>query len=250
MVRYGRGIRPRRSGGPPVHSDTDSYAIRCRASQRERASRLDRNPEGRDGAAWLPVGVRDVAAEHRDCPVDDPETEAGAVLEVGLLAGLDSVEFGRGNARTVVGDIDDECSGGVVRDGYLHPRAAVSPFDAVAVVSAGPLTYLFSPLNLLVTAVLSSLVGANFALSYLGLVQPRACGLESSAGVLAGFPALLSGAACCGPTLLLVIGVQASATVITGFQFLVPVALAMLVGGLLLVGRRVDPELLSGGVGR
>jgi len=120
-------------------------------------------------------------------------------------------------------------------------------FDAVAVVSAGPLTYLFSPLNLLVTVVLSSLVGANFALSYLGVVQPRACGLESSTGVLAGFPALLSGAACCGPTILLVIGVQASATVITGFQFLVPVALAMLVGGLLLVGRQVDPELLSGG---
>ncbi|MFD1599655.1 hypothetical protein [Halobellus rarus] len=122
-------------------------------------------------------------------------------------------------------------------------------FDAVAVVSAGPVTYLFSPLNLLVTVVLSTLVGANFALSYLGVIQPRACGLESSTGVLAGVPALLSGAACCGPTILLVIGVQASATVITGFQFLVPVALAMLVGGLLLVGRQVDLELLSGGIG-
>jgi hypothetical protein len=117
-------------------------------------------------------------------------------------------------------------------------------YGAIAVVSLGPLTYLFSPLNLLIALVLSSLVGANVALTYLGLVQPRACGLESSTGILAGIPALLSGAACCGPTILLVIGVQASATIISGFQLLIPVAVAMLVGGLLLVGRQVDPNLL------
>jgi hypothetical protein len=117
-------------------------------------------------------------------------------------------------------------------------------FGAVAVVAVGPVTYLFSPLNAALAAVLSVLVGANLALTYLGLVQPRACGLESSTGVLAGIPALLSGAACCGPTVLLVVGVQASATIVTGFQYLVPVAVAMLVGSLLLVGRNVDPELL------
>lgn len=48
----------------------------------------------------------------------------------------------------------------------------------------------------------------------------------------------------CGPTILLVVGVQASATVITGFQLLIPVAIAMLVAGLLLVGRQVDPALV------
>lgn len=117
-------------------------------------------------------------------------------------------------------------------------------FDAIAIVSVGPLTYLFSPLNLLLTVVLSSLVGANIALTYLGLVQPRACGLEASTGALAGIPALLSGAACCGPTILLVVGIQASATIITGFQLLVPIAVTMLVGSLLLIGRQVDPTLL------
>jgi len=117
-------------------------------------------------------------------------------------------------------------------------------YGAIAVVSAGPLTYLFSPLNAALALGLSALVGANLALTYLGLVQPRACGLESSTGVLAGIPALLSGAACCGPTILFVVGVQASATVITGFQYLVPLAVVMLVGSLLLVGRRVDPALL------
>jgi hypothetical protein len=117
-------------------------------------------------------------------------------------------------------------------------------FDAVALVSVGGVTYLFSPLNLLVGAFLSTLVGANGALTYLALVQPRACGIEASSGVFAGIPALLSGAACCGPTILLVVGVQASATLVTGFQLLVPVAVLLLVASLLLMGRTVDPTLL------
>jgi len=117
-------------------------------------------------------------------------------------------------------------------------------FDAVAVASGWGVTYLFSPLNLLVALVLAGLVGANLALTYLGVVQPRACGLEASTGVVAGVPALLSGAACCGPTILLVVGVQASAAWIGVFRLLVPLALALLVGSLLVIGRQVDPALL------
>ncbi|MFB6104841.1 MAG: hypothetical protein ABEJ57_07165 [Halobacteriaceae archaeon] len=117
-------------------------------------------------------------------------------------------------------------------------------FGAIAVISVGPVTYLFSPLNLAIATVLAGLVAANGALTYLGVVQPRVCGLESSVGVLAGVPALLSGAACCGPTILLVIGVQASATIITAFQFLVPVAVTLLLASLLVIGRQVDPTRL------
>jgi hypothetical protein len=131
----------------------------------------------------------------------------------------------------------DDLSRAVASQGFFR-------FGAIAVVGAGPVTYLFSPLNAALALVLSVLVGANVGLTYLGLIQPRACGLESSTGVIAGIPALLSGAACCGPTILLVVGVQASATIITGFQFLVPLALALLIGSLLAVGRQVDPELL------
>jgi hypothetical protein len=117
-------------------------------------------------------------------------------------------------------------------------------FSAVAVVTAGPIVFLFSPLNVTLALLLSALVGANAGLTYLGILQPRACGLESSTGVLAGVPALLSGAACCGPTVLLVAGIQASATIVTGFQFLVPLAVMLLVGSLVAVGHQVDPELL------
>jgi hypothetical protein len=131
----------------------------------------------------------------------------------------------------------DDLSRAVASEGFFR-------FGAIAVVSGGPVTYLFSPLNAALALVLSTLVGANVGLTCLGLIQPKACGLESSTGVVAGLPALLSGAACCGPTILLVVGVQASATIITGFQFLVPLALVLLVGSLLAVGRQVDPELL------
>jgi hypothetical protein len=155
-----------------------------------------------------------------------------------LLVYLATVgDLALGGAGGVSVRVVDDLSRAVASQGFFR-------FGAIAVVGAGPVTYLFSPLNAALALVLSTLVGANVGLTYLGLIQPRACGLESSTGVVAGIPALLSGAACCGPTILLVVGVQASATIITGFQFLVPLALVLLVGSLLAVGRRVDPDLL------
>ena len=153
------------------------------------------------------------------------------LVTVGDLAYVGSAA-GEVTVRTV-----DDLSRAFASTGFFR-------FEAVAVVSVAGLTYLLSPLNAVVALLLAVLVGANLSLTYLGFVQPRACGLEASTGVLAGVPALLSGAACCGPTILLLIGVQASATLITGFQLLVPLAVAMLVGSLLLIGRRVDPQLL------
>lgn len=162
---------------------------------------------------------------------------AGTSYLILYLATVGDLSYVAGGAGAFTIRTADDLSRAFVSLGFFR-------FDAIAVVSIGPLTYLVSPINTLVALVLSSLVGANFALTYLGVVQPRACGLESSTSVLAGIPALLSGAACCGPTILLVIGVQASATLITGFQLLIPVAVAMLVGSLLVVGRQVDPSLM------
>lgn len=152
---------------------------------------------------------------------------------------------------STVGDLSLAVSGGgdlTIRWADDLSRAFASigffRFGAIAVIAVSGVTFLLSPLNLLIAAILAALVGANLALTYLGLVQPNACGLEASSGVVAGVPALLSGAACCGPTILLAVGVQASATIITGFQYLLPLAVAMLVGSLLLIGRQVDPALL------
>lgn len=117
-------------------------------------------------------------------------------------------------------------------------------FEPIARIIAGPFTVLFSPVNALIAGVLGVLVGVNLALTYLGFVQPKACGLEASSGVFAGIPALLGGAACCGPTILLILGIQASSALITVFGFLIPIAILMLLGSLLLIGRQVDPTLL------
>ena len=175
-----------------------------------------------------------VAARRRDSRV---VFVAAATSYLALyLATVGDLAVG-GGAGGVSVRVADDLSRAVASAGFFR-------FGAVAIVTAGPITYLFSPLNAALALVLSVLVGANVGLTYLGLIQPRACGLESSTGVLAGVPALLSGAACCGPTILLVVGVQASATIITGFQLLVPLALLLLAGSLLLVGRQVDPELL------
>jgi hypothetical protein len=53
---------------------------------------------------------------------------------------------------------------------------------------------------------------------------------------------LLSGTACCGPVILIVFGVQASSVLLTSFQYMLPVAALLLVGSLLLVGRRIEPR--------
>jgi hypothetical protein len=120
----------------------------------------------------------------------------------------------------------------------LRSEGAFS-FRPVARIALGPLTYLAS-LNTLLGAGVAALVGLNLSLSYLAWRQPAACGIgRSSSGLLAGIPALLSGTACCGPVVLIVAGIQASSAVLTAFQFLLPTAVLMLVGSLLLVGRQV-----------
>jgi hypothetical protein len=124
---------------------------------------------------------------------------------------------------------------------FLQPALGPFSFTPIARISAGPITYLFS-LNTVIGFGLAVLVGLNLALSYLAWRQPRACGIgKSSTGVLASVPALLSGTACCGPVVLLVLGVQASGLLMTGFQFLLPLAVLALVGSLVLVGRQIDP---------
>jgi len=124
----------------------------------------------------------------------------------------------------------------------LQPTGTLS-WEPVARVEAEVVTLLVSPLDVLLGLGLATLVGLNIAVTYLAWRQPVACGLaRSSTGVLAAVPALLSGAACCGPVLLVVLGLQASGVLLTAFSALVPVAAVLLVASLLWVGRQVDPS--------
>jgi hypothetical protein len=119
-------------------------------------------------------------------------------------------------------------------------RIAPYQYEPVALVAAGPVELLFSPVNTLLGLVLGALVGANLALSWVAYRGPEACGLSPGAGTVAGVPALLSGFACCGPTILLVVGVQASAGILAAFQWLVPISAVALVATLFWVGSRVE----------
>lgn len=170
---------------------------------------------------------------------------AFALAAVGYLLGyLVAVgHLGPGTGRWDLFVVDDPLSRAMRSTGPLA-------YEPVALVGLGPLSLLLSPVNLLVGLALALLVGANVAVWFLAWRQPAACGLESSAGssagLLAGLPALLSGAACCGPVLLIALGVQASALLLSAFAVLVPLAAVLLVGTLLYVGLQVDPTLVGG----
>jgi hypothetical protein len=125
---------------------------------------------------------------------------------------------------------------------FLRPELGPLSFTPIAVVSLGPVTYLLS-FNTVLGFGLSTLVGLNLGLTYLAWTQPKACGIrQSSTGILASLPAVLSGTACCGPVVLIVLGIQASGVLLTAFQWLLPVAVLLLVGSLVLVGRQIRPE--------
>lgn len=127
---------------------------------------------------------------------------------------------------------------------FFQPALGTFSFEPIARIQLGVIDYLVS-LNTLLGLAIALLVGLNIALTYLAWTQPAACGIgSSSAGVIAGIPALLSGAACCGPIFLIVIGLQATGLVLTAFELLVPIAVLLLLGSLVLVGRQVDPDRL------
>lgn len=125
---------------------------------------------------------------------------------------------------------------------FFMPALGTFSFEPVALVMVGPLTYLFS-LNSVIGLVLAALVGLNLAVTYIVWRQPKACGIGSrSGGILAGIPALLSGTACCGPVVLIALGIQASGALLTTFEFMLPIAALLLLGTLLMVGRQVQPD--------
>lgn len=118
-------------------------------------------------------------------------------------------------------------------------------FEPIASIILGPVTYLFSPLNVAIGLGLAALVGVNLAITLYTRRQPAACSTQAPAGAIAGIPALLSGSACCGPLLLIVFGVQATATVLTAFRLLLPAATVLLLASLLYLGWRADEAVLE-----
>ncbi|WP_280585312.1 hypothetical protein [Halorubrum sp. Boch-26] len=127
----------------------------------------------------------------------------------------------------------------------LTRRVGPFQYEPVALVAAGSVEYLFAPVNAAIGLGLAALVGVTLAVSVVAWRGPAACRIGAGAGAAAGLPGLLSGFACCGPTLLVVIGVQASAGLLAVVQWFLPVAVLGLLATLLWVGSRVDPAAVG-----
>lgn len=101
-------------------------------------------------------------------------------------------------------------------------------FEAVAVIEAGYLFWLVSPLNLLIAALLSGLLAANIQGALFLRFQSQSCA-SGRGGLFAGFlPALFAGGACCAPSLILLLGIPALGALSAFFGWLVPLSLVIL----------------------
>ncbi|ABI57843.1 hypothetical protein ACN2MM_13280 [Alkalilimnicola ehrlichii MLHE-1] len=114
---------------------------------------------------------------------------------------------------------------------WAHVIQARAPFlyEAVALVQAGRLMWLISPLNLLITALLAGLLAANVH-GMLTLRRGAATHCRSGRGGAASgaLPALLAGSACCAPGILLLLGIPALGAFVGLFAWLIPLSLLLL----------------------
>jgi hypothetical protein len=126
-----------------------------------------------------------------------------------------------------------------------------APFqwEPVAQINAGYLTVLLSPLNLSLGLFLGFLTGLNLAFSYIAWRQPHICSANKSTGILSSVPAILAGSACCAPVILILLGVQITAALLTLMSFLIPLAVVLLLTNLVVSANKVRIDKLKKEVG-
>lgn len=111
----------------------------------------------------------------------------------------------------------------------IYQSRAAFYFESIALLEILNLTFIFSPLNLLMGAILALLVGLNFSSAWLAIKLPKVCGTKKGVlGILGSLPALFSGLACCVPTIVLIISVQLATAVIALRSFFFPVGVILL----------------------
>jgi hypothetical protein len=120
-----------------------------------------------------------------------------------------------------------------------------TPFnwEPIGLISLGVVQIFLALPNIAFGVLIAVLVGVNIAVSAYTYSVRNVCRINPSSSVLAAAPALLTGVACCGPTLLISLGL-ASATVTVAFvsilPFLLPLALVGLVASLFWSGRKLN----------
>ena len=128
----------------------------------------------------------------------------------------------------------------------MFDRTGPASFEAVALLDTGVVRVLVSPVNVTVGLLIAGLVGINLGLTYLAVVQPAACGVGAGSGLFASLPALLSGTVCCGPVVLIALGIQASGLLLTMFAWLLPAGIFLMLLSLVYVAGKIDVAGASG----
>ncbi len=101
-------------------------------------------------------------------------------------------------------------------------------FEPIGAFYIGNIRLFLSVPNILLATLLGLLVAFNLALSYYSLRLLQLRGVRGFTSLLSTIPAILSGMACCTPTIILLIGLQVTATIITVWSFFIPLSILLL----------------------
>jgi len=101
-------------------------------------------------------------------------------------------------------------------------------FESIGAIYLGGIKLFISVPNMLLAGALGALVGLNIAVSYHSFRALSLRGPQGFMQLIGTVPAILSGAVCCVPTLILVIGLQLTATLATAWSFFVPLSFLLL----------------------
>lgn len=117
-------------------------------------------------------------------------------------------------------------------------------FESIGVIYIGPIKLFLSIGNFLIALVLGILVGSNISVSYFGFRSLSLRGAKGIVSLIGTIPAIIGGAACCVPTLILVIGLQLTATLAAIWSYFVPLSAVLLILSLWWSLRRIQKRKL------
>jgi hypothetical protein len=117
-------------------------------------------------------------------------------------------------------------------------------FESIGVIYIGPIKLFLSIGNFLIALVLGILVGSNISVSYFGFRSLSLRGARGIVSLIGTIPAIIGGAACCVPTLILVIGLQLTATLAAVWSYFVPLSAVLLILSLWWSLRRIQKRKL------
>lgn len=117
-------------------------------------------------------------------------------------------------------------------------------YESVGKVHLTPYVTVFLSIpNLVLGAILSVLVALNISISYFTFKRLGLSGRKGAVTLIGTIPALLGGAACCVPTLIVVLGLQFTATLSALWSWFVPLSLILLFVSLWWVLKQAEKRL-------